>query len=587
MQAKEFLAMVLPAEGQGRYCVFELPSRRTTFLDSIEALGNTAELLSHGNINVFYGLSIFKEENRTASNALAVRALWIDIDCGANKDSKKTYPTKRDAVAALQDFLEATGLKYLGDPWLVDSGGGVHVYWPLYEDVCIDDWKPIAEALKYTAQRLGFKIDMTVTADAARVLRVPGTFNQKFNPPREVKIKQQGDVFDINDIYGCLDKVTALHKGGTTAIALPSIRPAGLPAMSPTMKALTQNSVTYFKNIMVRTLNGTGCGQLEHYVENAADDGMEPLWRGMLSLAKVCDDGDKAAVKLTAMHPYTTARMNQKLAEIKGPYSCVKLDSENPGICGNCPHWGAITNPLALGRSVATTTTALETIPEAIQEFHPGAHLQAPPPPRGYSYGTMGGVYRTVSEADSKGNITTSEVMLTPYTFYMIDLLNEVASHTARFVAIRSKSVTYVEMPLSAVPEKTSCIKQLSSQNIMAAFGTGNDKHLHEYVRACIEEASSADKVLRIPPHYGWQPDNSFAAGLRLPICGFEEPDYSYAPQGHPGRVATLCTTGAGQGAVGHPGPGGRQLRRTTHGIRQRRDAILHVSCLQRQVRQR
>jgi hypothetical protein len=76
----------------------------------------------------------------------------------------------------------------------------------------------------------------------------------------------------------------------------------------------------------------------------------------MLSLAQKCDDGQKAVVWLSQLHPYEPERMTQKLREIKGPYPCLKLDSENPGICTECSHFGKITNPLALGRHIETDT---------------------------------------------------------------------------------------------------------------------------------------------------------------------------------------------------------------------------------------
>lgn len=509
MQPQDFLAAILPAEEQGRYCVFELPAKRNTFYDDIESLNNATQLLSIGNKNAFFALAIFHDKNRLAANALAVRALWMDIDCGP----AKAYATKRLAVEALYAFLETTGLDTVGTPWLVDSGGGIHVYWPLEHEVCIEDWMPVAESLKRTAHRLQFKIDMTVTADAARVLRVPGTKNFKYDPPREVVLKQPGDIFHLEDIAAKLDKATAASIGSPTSISLPSIRPVGLPAMSPTMKALTQNRVTYFKNIMVKTMAGEGCGQVKQYFENAKEDGMEPLWRGLLSIAKTCDDGPKAAARLTAAHPYTQDRMEMKLAEIKGPYPCTKLDSENPGICGNCKHWGKITNPLALGWENALVTTERAFVPPESEAAHPGAHLVIPVPPRGFSYGQHGGVYRLVTETDNKGTVTTNEVMIMPYDFFMVEQLLEGSTYKARFAALRAKSVTYVVLEGADIPSKDTCIKALAKQNVMAAFGMGNDVHLHAYVRACFAEASVGDNALRVPPRYGWQPDNGFAIG--------------------------------------------------------------------------
>jgi hypothetical protein len=89
---------------------------------------------------------------------------------------------------------------------------------------------------------------------------------------------------------------------------------------------------------------------------------MEPLWRAHLSIAQKCEDGEKASVWLSSLHPYDEDRMRTKLAEIKGPYPCTKFDSENPGVCTGCAHWGKITNPLALGRDTAISVQAKEVV---------------------------------------------------------------------------------------------------------------------------------------------------------------------------------------------------------------------------------
>lgn len=520
-QPHEFLACVLPTGADYHYCAFELPSRNQVFVGSIEALANTCELASVAGKNSFYAMGAFRtSESRTSANVVAIKALFFDVDCGPGK----AYETKNDAVGALQDFLQQTGLNALGTPWLLDSGGGVHGYFPFEEALCPDDWRPIAEAFKRTAARLGFKIDMTVTADAARVLRMPGTLNYKYAPARPVRIKVVGSIFAPYEIYNRLDRETAPARNRTGALALAGVAPTKPRAKadtSPVMQALVNNSVTYFKNIMVRTAQGTGCGQLKHFVDNAEDDGMEPLWRGLLSLTRVCVDGDKAAARLSALHPYPEARMRQKLAEIKGPYPCVKLDSENPGVCGACPHWGKITNPLALGRDIATTREAEEyrPAPETAAQFHPGDTIQKPVPPLGFSYGQQGGVFRSVVKKDDLNNEFTDNVLVTPFSFFLLDVLSflhPTPEHIARFVAIKAKTVISISIDLKDISKKDTCISRLFSQNIIAAFGAGNDKNLWDYVRACVEERSAQDKILRIPPRLGWQTDNSFAVGDRV-----------------------------------------------------------------------
>jgi hypothetical protein len=104
--------------------------------------------------------------------------------------------------------------------------------------------------------------------------------------------------------------------------------------------------------------------------------------------------------------------MHQKIVEIKGPYACMKMDSENPGICTKCKHWGKITNPLILGREIKVDNTAKEIMlsapaeedfdeseldsEEAYEPEDTGLPLAPsvvrPVPPRGYSYGEHGGV---------------------------------------------------------------------------------------------------------------------------------------------------------------------------------------------------
>ena len=509
MEPQEFLAAVLPTSGL--YCTVELSTkkRQHVFVEDLPALESAIQKFSDRSKNTYFALASFNEAgSREAANASFVRSIFIDLDIGTGE---KTYLSKRAAVEALHQFLVDTKLVTLGAPWLVDSGGGIHAYWPLDKDATVAEWRPVAEAFKAMAKELGFRIDMTVTADAARVLRPPGTLNHKYDPPRPVLLKFRGAIFSLASIAALLGALVMPAKAATD-IVLPGKRPS-LAAMSPIMQALSNNSITLFKNIMVKTVAGTGCGQVAHYIEHAKEDGMEPLWRGLLSIAAKCDDGQKAAHRLTAMHPYDFDRMQQKLLEIKGPYPCTALDSNNPGICGECQHWGKITNPLALGRATAVETTEkIYEVPEDAP-IHPGAHITRPTPPAGYTYGVKGGVYREVPGVDGAGS---TQSLVVPFDFFMIDMLQEGNTYHSRFAAMRKNSVVYVTIPNNAAGSKDEVIKKLSGQNIIAAYGSGNDVHLFNYVRTCIGEASAADSALRVPPNMGWQADGGFAVSDQI-----------------------------------------------------------------------
>ncbi len=61
----------------------------------------------------------------------SLKALYLDLDCGEGKASTGSgYATQLDALEALRDFCEKCGLPR---PLIVDSGGGIHAYWP-FED---------------------------------------------------------------------------------------------------------------------------------------------------------------------------------------------------------------------------------------------------------------------------------------------------------------------------------------------------------------------------------------------------------------------------------------------------------------------
>ena len=120
---------------------------------------------------------------RRAVSALALKAVWLDIDC--NKEAPKGYPTKEDGLKALKEFCEATRTPY--PTAIVDSGNGFHVYWISDKPLSPKEWLAYAEGLEPLAVQHGLFHD-SITTDAARVLRVPGTSNNKQVPPKPVEI---------------------------------------------------------------------------------------------------------------------------------------------------------------------------------------------------------------------------------------------------------------------------------------------------------------------------------------------------------------------------------------------------------------
>jgi len=224
MQPLDFLAAVLPSSGP--YCVaeFTTPKKEHVFVDSFQEIITTADLFAVAGSekkDAYFALANFKEKGkRTAENAKTLKALFIDIDIGEGKD----YSNREEAIAAYEKFMEDTGLLDLGQPIVVSSGGGFHIYWPLDEEAEVAQWKPVAENFKRLCKQEGFNIDWNCTADAARVLRVPGTYNYKKNKSREVKIIQAGGVFTLFAIDTHIkSKLTAMDNNPRQSGSMPSL----------------------------------------------------------------------------------------------------------------------------------------------------------------------------------------------------------------------------------------------------------------------------------------------------------------------------------------------------------------------------
>ena len=158
-----------------------------------------------------------KRRQRTAENAAAAGSFWLDIDCGEGKD----YETQKQAVKAIKKFCLACDLP---KPLLVNSGGGLHVYWPLDRAVPKDDWLPVAGRLKELTHNSAIRLyaDDTRTADISSVLRPIGTHNwkPKYDGPL-VTIVQDGEPVDFDYFVSKIDDAIAKHASEKTTKSAP------------------------------------------------------------------------------------------------------------------------------------------------------------------------------------------------------------------------------------------------------------------------------------------------------------------------------------------------------------------------------
>jgi hypothetical protein len=394
---KEFYQKVLPA--QGVYCATGIANGRVAnrFADTLEDLLEIVERLEQDQLNVFVAFSTFRDSNRKADNAVFTRCFVIDLDVGTGP---KKYASKNEAILDLFQFVEGQGLP---PPVLIDSGTGVHAYWPFAEDVPSERWVRCAEQFKAFCQR-HIRIDPAVTADRARIMRVPGSLNYKTDPPSPSKfLTDEFWQYDFELFQQFLDEVEPSQASHVLAGVV-----RGLDEDTESVAKVDPNFETVFAIIAQKSLDDEGgCAQIKYILENAATL-PEPLWRSGLSLARACVDWEEAIHVMSA--PYPNYSPEDTLRKANGtvnkdgkcmPHSCVVLDNENPGICHTCPYWGKITNPLVLGRQLKAPERSTEvavrenegsekvpvytTYPTELEPFRRGANggvWYTPPPKR-------------------------------------------------------------------------------------------------------------------------------------------------------------------------------------------------------------
>ena len=394
---QSFYAAVLPP--QGIYCAVSIrpgrpgedgepdvpPEVRQTFHDSIQDLEARAAVIHSEGRDAYFALATFKERgNRKGTNVDAVRCIFLDLDCGPGKP----YVDQADAAQKLRAFINRTGLPL---PYVVNSGRGLHVYWPLIAPVGAEQWKVLAERFKRLCLDEAFATDAGLTADMARVLRCPDTSNFKQDPPLPVQVVHTGILISLEALEACLPPAPI------TAVDLSAARAYGTDDMTRGLAA-GEFPVTNFARIVRRSLKGSGCAQITNAVQNAATL-EEPLWRAALSIAWRCEDAESAIHTLSRPHPgYSFEATLRKAEGTAGPMTCEWYRANHASGCAGCTQ--AISSPIMLGRKVeaaaavnATYVVEQQLSPDGEQDGVGSVLVEIPEYPFPYFRGVNGGVY--------------------------------------------------------------------------------------------------------------------------------------------------------------------------------------------------
>ena len=494
----DLLDAVLPAGG--RYCVFGVGKYPVqTFVDTREEVTAKAEELVRRRINAFFGCAKYgPENNRTHDNAHFFRALWLDLDCGEAKAAEgKGYPTQEAGLLELRKFFKALNLPR---PIIVDSGYGLHIYWLLEEVLDRASWNSLAKRLKELCVKHSLIVDPAVF-EASRVLRIPGTFNFKWDSKVEVTVlneeTERMSYEQISELLG----VEPAEEGA----------PDFLPKkMSSMMESLMGNRIKRFQIIMKRSAEGDGCQQLVHCYENQATL-EEPMWRAALSVTAFCEDGRKSAHKMSDQYPgYDPDEVEKKLDYIiakGGPYTCGTFESLNPNGCDGCPHKGKIKSPIVLGADVAEAEDN-----EVIVETEEGGQHKyiIPTYPFPYVRGKNGGVYKKPMEAEEELDLVYE------YDFYPVKRMKhpELGEVALFRLHLPQDGVHEFMLPMTAVVVKEKLREGVAHHGVVTT-GKQIDLLAH-YVASSLKNMQFERKAEIMRTQFGWvDKDSKFILGDR------------------------------------------------------------------------
>lgn len=487
---KQFYKKALPS--QGVYCVGAVINNRMKhhFSKTLDEAITTIEELKDDGYDLFMAMGTFKGFSRKADDCLYLRSFFVDLDVGDTK-----HPDKDTALAELQRLLDETGLP---EPVVTDSGGGIHAYWLFDRDIPRDEWKVYAEKFKALCMSK-VHIDPAVSADVARIMRCPNTYNHKKEPKRETGfLVDEFTVYNWDEFKDFLGKPEVKSNDVLASIS------KGLDDDTRAMLKL-DNFPRTFDTLAEKSINGSGCGQIFNILSNASKL-EEPLWWAGLSIAKFCDDGATAIHKMSEDHPeYTYENTEDKASRLPAPRTCQWFEDNYPEHCQGCQHRGSITSPIQLAKEFRPAATAnkeesiwKETDTEKIPDF---PQFLFP-----FVRGQMGGIYFMPPPKIDKQGVKHQDDPILVLTSDLFPLTRMVSPHDGECLQMRlilpKDGHRDFLLPMKHVYAKESFKAIMSANGVF--FASNVDQHLMNYVIKWGQYMQTTDKALQMRMQMGW-----------------------------------------------------------------------------------
>lgn len=433
---------------------------------------------------------------RLAQNAVEHKSFYLDIDV-----KEGAYASQKDAIVALTEFLRSTGLP-LPTAVVSTGSGGMHCHWIVEKPIPTSEWKPYAHALANAVVQSGLVADTQCTVDAARILRVPGTFNKKSTTPRPVEFLCQmlGSDYPNDLIY---DKLKPY---------LSAVRPSGVISTGASLPASFQGAVG--NSVVPLDTLGAGisregrpvilgdvakeCAFVADALKTGGANYSNPLWNLTTLLATFTENGRDNAHDMSKGHATytveeTDALFTRKLTERAngniGWPQCRTISASGCTACASCPHFGAGKSPLHFGRASPMSMVSASDLPGM------------------YFRDTNNLVYMnktaddgtSIAQLVSPYTITNGWIQDRPWTLFFNSDLTK--SHSRQ-----------IRLPFEVIDRKDAMVRCLGEQGF--AVKNKDAPALGEFFMSWIQELRKIKSSVVSAAPFGWMVENGKETGF-------------------------------------------------------------------------
>lgn len=498
MIMKDFLQAVLP--DKGTYFVLEasgqMRQKACSSVDEMIAATNAGVSRQH---DTYYAMCSFRDKSsRKKTNALYARSAWLDLDCGP----KKEFPTQKDALAALKNFLVAASIP--PPTYIISSGNGVHVYWAFTENVQVNTWAKVAGIWKALLDKHEFRADPSRTADISSILRIPGSVNFKDpDNPKEVTVWRTRQPMPY-DTWAKAVLVAAKEAG----VSKPTPRE---PASESSLNSDLTGGMEEVHRPSDAERVADKCATIGAMRDTLGAEQPEPLWYACLGVLAYTEQGDEICHEWSKGHDdYDRDATQAKIdawRSAAGPTTCEYMRGMQDNACEGCTL--KCTSPIVLGHPEAQhaayevtadgTMVDLPSIPDDMRS----RYLFDP---------ERGGLQEMVE--DREGN-RFPVTICSPFPAVMFAYRDDSGDHYLRLrTRVQPGVIEESDIELGAVGQGgTSLSRELARKAGIVAVS--EHQRLGVYVKTWYDNTRKNMPLQNMRRQMGWQSDGTFVLGFR------------------------------------------------------------------------